>query len=96
MAALVVLLSLVQLAIPAEPNPPVEGAKITREELRERMGAPDQVARQIYYRRVREQWIYERPKPGTLIELDCARGEKPRVLRILSPLPRSLRINPSP
>jgi hypothetical protein len=43
------------------------------------LGKPTRTARQILYRRYREQWFYDR-LPGSWIEFDCFKGHDPHVL----------------
>ena len=52
---------------------------MTPEQVRELVGAPRRIARQILYHRYREQWIYEVPLPLRLT-FECRRGQKPRLL----------------
>ncbi|HTU22399.1 MAG TPA: hypothetical protein VMG10_30445 [Gemmataceae bacterium] len=54
---------------------------MTPEQVRELVGAPDRVARQILYRRYREQWIYNAPLP-TRLTFECPRGQKPQLLSL--------------
>jgi hypothetical protein len=48
------------------------------------LGKPNQTARQILYRRYREQWYYDR-LPGVWIELDCFKGQDPYVISVHKP-----------
>lgn len=52
---------------------------MTPEQVRQLVGAPKQIARQILYHRYREQWIYDAPVPVRLT-FDCPRGQKPQLL----------------
>lgn len=52
---------------------------MTPEQVRQLMGAPKQIARQILYHRYREQWIYDAAVP-VRIAFDCPRGQKPQLL----------------
>jgi hypothetical protein len=54
------------------------------EQVREVLGAPRRIARQILYQRYLEQWLYDTPLPLRL-EFDCRRGQPPFLL----PLPPS-------
>jgi hypothetical protein len=44
-------------------------------------GQPQHKARQILYRRYREQWVYDEPN-AVRVEFDCVRGQKPRILTV--------------
>jgi len=57
---------------------------MTPEQVRQRVGAPNRVARQILYHRYREQWIYDAPLPVRLT-FDCPRGQKPLLLSVPVP-----------
>jgi hypothetical protein len=46
--------------------------------VREVLGPPCQVARQILYRRYLEQWTYDSPLPLYVL-FDCRKGEEPRL-----------------
>ncbi len=63
------------------------GQMVELKKLRERLGKPDHIARQILFRRSIVQWIYLR-HPGWMIRLNCVQGKAPVVDRILSPIPR--------
>ena len=52
---------------------------MTPEQVRQLVGAPKQIARQIFYYRYREQWLYEAAVPVRLT-FDCPRGQKPQLL----------------
>ncbi len=52
---------------------------MTPEEVRQKVGAPERVARQILYHRYLEQWIYDQPVPAR-IQFDCPRGQKPQLI----------------
>lgn len=54
---------------------------MTPDEVRQRLGPPKRIARQILYHRYREQWIYDPPHPARL-QFDCPRGQKPALLWI--------------
>ncbi len=49
------------------------------EQVRQRVGAPKRVARQILYHRYLEQWIYDPPHAARL-QFDCPRGQTPQLL----------------
>jgi hypothetical protein len=49
--------------------------------LREILGPPAKVARQILYRRYLEQWTYERPVALQLM-FQCPRGQEPRLKEV--------------
>jgi hypothetical protein len=57
---------------------------MTAAEVSEVMGKPTQSARQILYRRYREQWYYSN-LPGVWIEFDCFKGQDPRVVAVHKP-----------
>lgn len=52
---------------------------MTPEQVRQLVGAPKRIARQILYHRYREQWLYDAPIPIRLT-FDCPRGQKPELL----------------
>jgi hypothetical protein len=52
---------------------------MTAEQVRQRVGSPKRIARQILYHRHLEQWIYDQPSPARLL-FDCPRGEKPQLV----------------
>jgi hypothetical protein len=53
----------------------------TPSEVSEVLGPPEQVARQVLYRRYREQWSYETPVP-VLVIFDVAAGDGPKILTV--------------
>jgi hypothetical protein len=52
---------------------------MTPELVRQRVGNPKHIARQIFYHRYREQWIYDAPI-SVRLTFDCPRGQKPQLL----------------
>jgi hypothetical protein len=60
---------------------------MTASEVIESLGQPQRVARQILFRRYLEQWTYDAPA-GLVLELDCLRGQDPRVLTVHAPAVR--------
>jgi hypothetical protein len=54
---------------------------MTQEQVRQIVGAPKQIARQIFYHRYREQWVYDTPIPIRLT-FDCPRGQMPQLLLV--------------
>jgi len=52
---------------------------MTPDEVRPLVGMPQQISRQILFRRHLEQWHFE--EPAGLIEWNCQRGEIPHVLQ---------------
>jgi hypothetical protein len=52
---------------------------MTPEQVRKLVGPPKHIARQIFYHRYREQWVYDAANPGR-VTFDCPRGQKPQVL----------------
>ena len=65
----------------AAQQPPVSRGQ-SPAEVRQRLGPPARVSRQILYRRHVEQWAYEEPKP-LRVEFNCVRGEAPYVCGVL-------------
>jgi hypothetical protein len=59
---------------------------MTPQQVRQLVGAPKHIARQILYHRYREQWIYDAPTPVRLT-FDCPRGQKPQLLNQAEPRP---------
>jgi hypothetical protein len=53
--------------------------------VRELLGEPKRVARQILYKRHLEQWIYDGPTV-VIVEFDCTKGRDPHVLNVLEPI----------
>jgi hypothetical protein len=56
---------------------------MTPEQVRQTVGAPKHISRQILYHRYREQWTFD-PPLSVRLTFDCPRGEMPQLL----PLPR--------
>jgi hypothetical protein len=52
---------------------------LTPDQVRDRVGPPKHVSRQILYHRYLEQWTYEAPA-ATRVTFDCPRGQKPQLL----------------
>jgi hypothetical protein len=52
---------------------------MTPEQVREVLGPPRRIGRQIFYQRYLEQWVYDTPRPLRL-EFDCRRGQAPSLL----------------
>ncbi len=52
---------------------------MTPEQVRQLVGAPKRIARQILYHRYREQWVYDAAVPMR-ITFDCPRGQNPQLL----------------
>ncbi len=57
---------------------------LTQAQVRQFLGPPNHVARQILYRRYLEQWVYDGPNP-VRIEFDCVRGNKPQIITVHAP-----------
>lgn len=57
---------------------------MTPEQVRQHVGAPKRIARQILYHRHVEQWVYDSPKAARL-QFDCRRGQKPLLLWVSIP-----------
>jgi hypothetical protein len=53
---------------------------MTPDQVRQRVGAPKRIARQILYHRHLEQWIYDPPSPARL-QFDCPRGQVPQLIK---------------
>lgn len=51
------------------------------EQVRQLVGKPKRIARQILYHRYYEQWIYDAPVPIRLT-FDCPRGQMPQLLTV--------------
>src|SRR4051812_47744817 len=54
----------------------------TATQVRQKLGPPARISRQILFRRHIEQWHYEAPPP-LRIEFNCVHGEEPYVCSIL-------------
>jgi hypothetical protein len=54
---------------------------LSQAEVRELLGPPRHVARQILYRRYLEQWLYDAPN-AVRVEFDCVRGKAPQILTV--------------
>jgi len=79
--------------VPAELEPmPLPQRPLTRDEcqplerlsldqLRDRLGPPPRVSRQILYHRYLEQWTYEQPW-RIRVEIDFPRGRQPQLLSV--------------
>jgi hypothetical protein len=69
----------------ATPNPgqgiQLVRAGMTPTEVRDLVGPPARVARQILYGRYLEQWAYDKPYRAW-IEFNCVKGQKPFVLAV--------------
>ena len=52
---------------------------MTLEQVREQVGPPKRIVRQILYHRHIEQWIYDQPVAARL-QFDCLRGQKPQLV----------------
>jgi hypothetical protein len=92
-AILLLLLPLLLIAAaPPEAVKPAErqqnmarvNSGMTAVEGRKLLGPADHTSRQILYRRYVEQWNYDNP-PGLWIELDCVKGQHPRVIGVHLP-----------
>lgn len=51
---------------------------LTPEQVRNLLGPPTRVARQILYHRYFEQWFYDRPF-NVRVEFECRRGQEPQI-----------------
>jgi hypothetical protein len=72
---------------PAERQENISRVKtgMTAAEASKLLGAADVTSRQILYRRYVEQWSYDSPQ-GLWIELDCVKGQHPRVVAVHLPV----------
>jgi hypothetical protein len=61
--------------------PYVAGAARTPEEVRQLLGAPEILSRQVVYRRYLEQWCYQQPLPLCLL-WSVPRGESAQLLAV--------------
>jgi len=63
------------------PKPAFDKLKrgMTPEQVRQLVGAPKHIARQMLYHRYREQWVYDVANP-VRFTFDCPRGQKPQLL----------------
>jgi hypothetical protein len=59
-------------------------AGMTPKEVRNLVGRPARIARQILYRRYLEQWSYDNPRL-VWIEFNCVKGQEPYVLAVHRP-----------
>jgi hypothetical protein len=61
----------------------LRGVAFTQQDVTAVLGAgrPKTIARQIFYRRYREQWLLEAPL-SLVIEFDCIKGSDPYVLNV--------------
>lgn len=59
---------------------------MTPQQVRQLVGAPKHISRQIFYHRYREQWLYDAAVPVRLT-FDCPRGQKPQLLDPAEPRP---------
>jgi hypothetical protein len=57
-------------------------AGMSANEVRQLIGTPLCVSRQLLYRRHIEQWVYENPHP-LRVQMNCVRGEEPVVTAVL-------------
>jgi hypothetical protein len=57
---------------------------MTPADVRKALGHPNRISRQVLYRRLLEQWTYDRPEPF-VVEIDFPRGQDARVLTVLRP-----------
>jgi hypothetical protein len=90
-AALILLLVLgaARSAGAEKPDPPATFEEVQRQlprgsdpkAVRDLLGRPRRVARQILSHRHIEQWLYDRPCP-LRVTFDCPRGRKPQVVNV--------------
>jgi hypothetical protein len=65
------------------PAPPGIRKGMTAKEVRQQLGPPARIVREVLYRRHIEQWVYENPYHFR-IQISCVRGEDPVVTGVLS------------
>ncbi len=53
----------------------------TREQVQQILGPPRRIARQIFYQRHLEQWVYDQV-PSVRLEFDCRRGREDQLIDI--------------
>ena len=74
-----------------KPEPPPDPTRLAKgmsqAEVRQLLGPPKHIARQILYRRYLEQWVYGGPN-AVRIEFDCVRGKEPQILNVQPLTPR--------
>src|SRR5438093_4496997 len=61
-----------------EPTTPTVRPGQSPAEVRDRLGPPIRVARQVLFRHYVEQWVYDAPQP-VRVEFHCSRGRDPYV-----------------
>jgi hypothetical protein len=59
-----------------------QGATLTMKDVEKLLGRPEQVSRQILYRRYLEQWLYPSGRLSVLVDFDCRKGQEPYVLTV--------------
>jgi hypothetical protein len=88
LAAFFLLLLSTSIGVRAPAQPAADRAVVRRgmtpAEVRQILGPPARVARQILFRRHLEQWIYDQPEAAR-VEFNCVRGEEPYVLTVAHP-----------
>jgi hypothetical protein len=72
---------------PTAGNPAPVRPGMTQAEVIASLGQPQQIARQVLFRRYLEQWTYAAPS-RVVIEFDCLKGQDPRVLTVHAPTVR--------
>jgi hypothetical protein len=55
---------------------------MTASEVRQRLGPPVRIVREVLYRRHIEQWVYEIPHP-IRVQFSCIRGDDPFVTEVI-------------
>jgi hypothetical protein len=80
------VLSLLAGGAPAPPKSKLAGADrlhagMTPAEVRQVLGPPQRVARQILYHRYLEQWVYNAPT-SVRVEFDFPHGQPPRLVSV--------------
>jgi hypothetical protein len=65
-----------------EPFPAGLHKGMPAQDVRQRLGPPVRIVRQVLYRRHIEQWVYENPLP-IRVQISCVRGDEPIVTGVL-------------
>jgi hypothetical protein len=78
------ILALVVGGAPAQPQEQSAATRVlqpgmTPAEVRQILGPPHRVARQVLYHRYLEQWVYE-TRGSCRVEFDCSRGQAARLV----------------
>jgi hypothetical protein len=80
--AVLTLAGLAALAPAGDQTAPIVRPGQSPAEVRDRLGPPARITRQVLFRRVVEQWVYDGSRPAR-IEFATARGREPSVSAVL-------------